>query len=71
MEYLIAHYGGRGLSYVYELNLAGENDRLAGSKRPQNGQLAGGSRVVETRMNTAPNGVFVENREKRTALGAS
>jgi DNA primase len=71
MEYLIAHHGGRGLSYVYELNLAGENDHLAGSKRPQNGGLAGGWRGDETRINTAPNGVFVENREKRTALGAS
>jgi DNA primase len=70
MEYLIAHHGGRGLSYVYELNLAGENDHLAGSKRPQNGGLAGGSRVVETRMNTAPNGVFVENHAKRAYTGA-
>jgi DNA primase len=71
MEYLIAHHGGRGLSYAYELNLAGETDHLAGSKRPQNGGLAGGWRGDETRINTAPNGVFVENREKRTALGAS
>jgi DNA primase catalytic core len=71
MEYLIAHHGGRGLSYVYELNLAGENDHLAGPKRPQNGQLAGGSRPHEKPMNNAPNGGFEANHARNAYTGVS
>jgi len=72
MEYLIVHQGGRGQSFVYEYDgrLAGSEDQLAGSKRPQNGGVAAPGRGNETRMNTAPNGVFQEKPEKRIATGA-
>jgi hypothetical protein len=72
MEYLIVHQGGRGQSFVYEYDgrLAGPEDQLAGSKRPQNGGVAAPWRGNETRMNTAPNGVFHEKPEKRIATGA-
>jgi DNA primase catalytic core len=67
MEYLIVHRGGRGQTFLYEydVNLAGQKEELAGSKRPQNGDMAGTSRPNETRMNIAPNGVFHADGEKR------
>jgi hypothetical protein len=67
MEYLIVHRGGRGQTFLYEydVNLAGQKEELAGSKRPQNGVVAGTSRPTETRMNIAPNGVFHADGEKR------
>jgi DNA primase len=72
MEYLIVHQGGRGQSFVYEYDgrMTGPEDQLAGSKRPQNGRVAAPGRGNETRMNTAPNGVFHEKPEKRIATGA-
>ena len=71
MEYLIVHRGGRGQTFLYEydVNLAGSEDQLAGPKRPQNGGDGGGWRPTETRMNTAPNGVFHWKREKRIYTG--
>ena len=67
MEYLIVHRGGRGQTFLYEydVNLAGPEEQLAGSKRPQNGVVAGASRPDETRMNITPNGVFHADGEKR------
>ena len=67
MEYLIVHRGGRGQTFLYEydVNLAGQKEELAGSKRPQNGDIAETSRPTETRMNIAPNGVFHVDVEKR------
>jgi hypothetical protein len=67
MEYLIVHRGGRGQTFLYEydVNLAGQKEELAGSKRPQNGDMAETSRPTETRMNIAPNGVFHADGEKR------
>ena len=67
MEYLIVHRGGRGQTFLYEydVNLAGQKEELAGSKRPQNGDMAETSRPTETRMNIAPNGVFHTDGEKR------
>jgi len=67
MEYLIVHRGGRGQTFLYEydVNLAGQKEELAGSKRPQNGVVAGNSRSTETSMNIAPNGVFHADGEKR------
>jgi len=67
MEYLIVHRGGRGQTFLYEydVNLAGQKEELAGSKRPQNGDMAGISRPAEARMNIAPNGVFHVDVEKR------
>ena len=63
MEYLIVHHGGRVQTFLYEydVNLAGQEGRLAGPKRPQSGGVAGASRPAETRMNITPNGIFHEN----------
>jgi hypothetical protein len=60
MEYLIVHRGGRGQTFLYEYDA-----RLAGASRAQSGGIAGSARVVETRMNMAPNGVFHGDGEKR------
>jgi hypothetical protein len=70
MEHVITHRGGRGQTFVYELNLAGSEDHLAGAKRPQNGGVARGWRPHETRINTAANGVLALESEKRTYTGA-
>jgi len=82
MEYVIAHQGGRGLTFEYELacdpdqihgydsNLAGSEGQLAGSKRPQNGGVAGGSRSEETRIKPASDSVFDGNRKKRALTEA-
>jgi DNA primase catalytic core len=88
MEYLLAHRGGRGQSFVYELvhepgqthfiglidvydgHFAGSGDGFAPGSRGQSGGIAGASRVTETRMNIAPNGVFHGESEKRTDMGA-
>jgi DNA primase len=76
MEYLIVHRGGRGQTFLYEYDtklydfgLAGSEGHLAGSKRPQNGGVAGGLRPAETRMNTVVNGVFHPEGEKRIVAG--
>ena len=69
-EYLTVHHGGRGQNYVYELNWSGSGGEKSAPGRPQVGGVSGGGRPSETRMNTAPNGVFVENHEKRTSAGA-
>jgi len=58
MEYLITHHGGRGQSFVYELNhaydpnLAASENRLAGGKRPPGGGVAGGWRSQPTPITT-------------------
>jgi DNA primase catalytic core len=75
MEYVIAHQGGRGLTFEYELacdpeQIHGYDSNLAGSKRPQNGGLAGGSRGEETRIKPASDSVFDGNRKKRTLTEA-
>ena len=72
MEYVITHRGGRGQTFVYEYaaNLAGQDGRLAGSKRPQSGGVAGEWRPTETRMNAAPNGVLPLETQKRISKGA-
>jgi DNA primase catalytic core len=102
LEYLLAHRGGRGQSFVYELafavegdgckpvmaglidveklggykydgNFAGVNDRFAGledenagSKRGQNGVVAGGSRGEESPVSIGVKGSFYENEPKNT-----
>jgi hypothetical protein len=65
LEYLIAHRGGRGQTFLYEYdgNLAGSEGRLAGSKRPQNGGLAATARANGAPVNTGVNGLFTHNRE--------
>jgi len=75
LEYLIVHQGGRGQSFEYELceydsNLSALEGNLSGPSRPQVGGMSGDGRPSETRMNTAPNGVFHENPEKRIVTGA-
>jgi len=75
MEYVIAHQGGRGLTFEYELacdpdQIHGYDANLAGSKRPQNGGLAGGSRSEETRIKPASDSVSETNRKKRALTEA-
>ncbi len=81
LEYVIVHHGGRGQSFVYELlcetsesygydlNLAGTEAHLTGSKRPQNGGVTAPWRTHEPRMNTGANGVFHEKRRNGTDTG--
>jgi len=95
LEYLLAHRGGRGQSFVYELafaiegdgckpvmpglidveklggykydvNFAGLEDENAGSKRGQNGGVAGGTRGEESPVSIRVNGSFYENEQKNT-----
>ena len=102
LEYLLAHRGGRGQSFVYELafavegdggkpvmaglidveklggykydgNFAGVKDRFAGlesenagSKRGQNGGVAGGARGDESPVSIGVKGYFYENEPKNT-----
>jgi hypothetical protein len=63
MEYLLAHRGGRGQSFVYP------EGQLAGSKRGQNGGVTEGWRSAETCMDKGANGVFAENHENSTSTG--
>jgi hypothetical protein len=60
LEYLITRRGGRGQMFVYEYdpNLAGPEGSLAGSKRAQNGAVAGSVRSADKPVNIAPNGAF-------------
>jgi DNA primase catalytic core len=102
LEYLLAHRGGRGQSFVYELafavegdggkpvmaglidveklggykydgNFAGVKDKFAvleggnaGSKRGQNGVVAGGARGEESPVSIGVKGSFYENEQKNT-----
>ena len=95
LEYLLAHRGGRGQSFVYELafaiegdgnrpvmpglidveklggysydfNFAGLEDENAGSKRGQNGGVAGESRGDESPVSIGVKGDFCENELKNT-----
>jgi DNA primase catalytic core len=66
LEYLIVHRGGRGQSYVYELNWSGSEGEKSGSGRGQVGGMSAPGRAVETRMNIGPNGVLPVESEKRT-----
>ena len=98
LEYLLAHRGGRGQSFVYELafaiegdgnrpvmpglidveklggysydfNFAGLEDENAGTKRGQNGGVAGGSRGNESPVSIEVKGDSCENRPKNTTGG--
>jgi DNA primase catalytic core len=102
LEYLLAHRGGRGQSFVYELAFAVEGDGCkpvmaglidveklggykydgnfagvkagfaglesenAGSKRGQNGRVAGGSRGEESPVSIGVKGTFYGNEPKNT-----
>ena len=56
LEYLIVHRGGRGQSFVYELNWSGFEGEKSGGGRPQAGGMSGGGRA---------NGMPDEYRGKR------
>ena len=71
LEYLIVHHGGRGQTFVYELNWSGPEDEKSGGSRPHVGGLSGGGRTTETRMNTGANGVFHEKWLSGTDTGIS
>ena len=58
LEHLLVFQGGRGQSYVYELNRSGLEGEKSGPSRPQVGGMSGPGRVSETRMDTGANGVF-------------
>jgi DNA primase len=58
LEYLIVHHGGRGQTYVYELNWSGPEPEKSGPSRPQVGGMPASGRPAETRMNSGANGVF-------------
>jgi DNA primase catalytic core len=70
LEYLIVHRGGRGQTFVYELNWSGLEGEKSGASRPQVGGMSATGRPSETRMNTAVNGVFHPIDEKRISTGA-
>jgi DNA primase len=57
LEYLLVHQGGRGQSFVYELNeydpeKSGLEEEKSGSSRPQVGGMPGGGRVPPTPITT-------------------
>ncbi len=65
LEYLIVHRGGRGQSFVYELNWSGSEEERSGSSRPVVGGMSGAGRTVETPMNIGANGVLSAEAENR------
>jgi DNA primase catalytic core len=70
LEYLTVHHGGRGQTYVYELNWSGVEGEKSGGSRPQAGGMSGTGRVAETRMNTGANGTFFRKPPNGTTTGA-
>jgi len=70
LEYLIVHRGGRGQTFVYELNWSGLEAEKSGASRPQVGGMPAPGRLSETRMNTSVNSVFHENNGKSISVGA-
>jgi hypothetical protein len=66
LEYLIVYHGGRGQTFVYELNWPGLEEEKPGGSRPQAGGMSGTGRAAETRMNTGANGIFHAESENRT-----
>jgi DNA primase len=66
LEYLIVHRGGRGQSFVYELNWSGFEGEKSGGGRPQVGGMSGGGRVNGRPMNTGANGIYGLNHENGT-----
>jgi DNA primase len=70
LEYLIVHHGGRGQTFVYELNWSGAEAEKSGASRVLVGGMSGPGRASEARMNTGASGVFAVEREKRMYKGA-
>jgi len=69
LEYLIVHRGGRGQTFVYELNWSGLEEEKSGGSRPQVGGMSGPGRATEARMNTGANGVFASKHENGADTG--
>ena len=69
LEYLIVHHGGRGQTFVYELNWSGLEEEKSGASRPQVGGLSGAGRATETRMNTGVDGVLARKPQNSTDTG--
>ncbi|QOY87930.1 CHC2 zinc finger domain-containing protein [Paludibaculum fermentans] len=69
LEYLIVHHGGRGQTFVYELNWSGLEEEKSGASRPQVGVLSGAGRATETRMNTGANGILAREPQNTTDTG--
>ncbi|QOY87936.1 CHC2 zinc finger domain-containing protein [Paludibaculum fermentans] len=69
LEYLIVHHGGRGQTFVYELNWSGLEEEKSGASRPQVGVLSGAGRATETRMNTGANGILARKPQNTTDTG--
>jgi DNA primase catalytic core len=82
MEFLLAHRGGRGQTFVYELvfgredlyqydlNLTASEAEMTGAKRGQNGGVTGAWRGAESRMNTGVNGVLRDSGAERISVVA-
>jgi len=69
LEYLIVHHGGRGQTFVYELNWSGSEGEKSGASRPQVGGMSGAGRGNETRMNTGATGIFARKPQNGTDTG--
>lgn len=65
-EYLIVHRGGRGQSFVYELNWSGSEGEKPGPSRPLVGGISAASRVNGAPMNTGANGIYAQHGENGT-----
>jgi hypothetical protein len=63
LEYLIVHKGGRGQSFVYELNWSGSEGEKSGPGRPQAGGVSATCRPAQMPMNTGANGIYAPNHE--------
>lgn len=63
LEYLIVHKGGRGQSFVYELNWSGFESEKSGPGRPQVGGVSTACQPSQMPMNMGTNGCYASNRE--------
>jgi DNA primase len=66
LEYLIVHRGGRGQSFVYELNWSGSEGEKSGPGRPQVGRVSATGLVNGMPMNTGANGIYAHHCENGT-----
>ena len=65
-EYLIVHRGGRGQSFVYELNWSGSEGEKSGPSRSLVGGMSAAGRVNGMSMNTGANGIYAHHGENGT-----
>jgi predicted transport protein len=69
LEYLIVHRGGRGQSFVYELNWSPLVGEKSGPGRPQVGEMSGTSRANGMPVNTGANGIYTHYHANGTDTG--